>query len=633
MLTAAGLPVQVDPGLGDLAICDADNRQATVTGVFAGVQIDSFGGEPHRDFVLFAEQIVDGDGEAGKLHALRFPFLLEPTPDEKLIVAGQNAGQQIARGFDTGGRDHDAYVAAGWESRNGWLIRELGGNVSIAKQSLRVHRALNVGKDTDLNHVPRRARSAGGFRGLELRFGRQISRFEVAAFQLGIVAAARNIHQLAGIEVQQFFVAEPPVVPPVVVGSELHLTVNVAGREYTSLMYPTTARALFLLAAPLLALAGDFNGTWDATIMNGSDPVAFRMEVSEAPMKVCFFEDAQPVCSTSARVEGTKLVAQWDFLRTDLRLEAQDKTLTGVYHLYRSNRDMNVEARPHQQRPASSEPPAKFEGEWEARNVDRPSAATWQLLLRQSGSDLKGTILRVDGDDGTLVGRVEGKHFSISHFSGDRPVVLTGDLKPDGSLEMKLGRTNLVALRPADARARSLAPPPDPATWARVKNSEEPFHFRFPDVNGREYSEADFRGKPLIVTITGSWCPNCRDEAPFLGELYERYHGKGLEIVALCFEEASDAPEHGQLRSFVRKFGIKYPALLAGEPSGLKTQVPQIENLTAFPSSIYVGRDGRVRTVHTGFPSGGSGEELTRVKSEIRELVERMIAEPIAAAR
>jgi thiol-disulfide isomerase/thioredoxin len=145
-------------------------------------------------------------------------------------------------------------------------------------------------------------------------------------------------------------------------------------------------------------------------------------------------------------------------------------------------------------------------------------------------------------------------------------------------------------------------------------------------MNGRMYTEADFKGKLLVVTITGSWCPNCRDEAPFLAELYERYHAKGLEIAAFCFEDASDT-EHVQLRAFVRKFAMQYPTLLAGEPSQLKDKVPQIENLTAFPSSIYIGRDGRVRTVHTGFPGLGSGEELARVKKEIRELVERMLAD------
>jgi thiol-disulfide isomerase/thioredoxin len=391
-------------------------------------------------------------------------------------------------------------------------------------------------------------------------------------------------------------------------------------------MLPTTVRAFFLFTSPVLLLAGNFNGTWDAAIFPGTYPVNFKMEITEVPAKVCFFEDVQPVCSTSASLTDGKLVAQWDFLKTELRLEPSDKGLAGIYHSFRSNRDMNVQARTHAAAQASPKEFAKLDGEWEARVADRPQAATWQLLLRQSGADIKGTILRVDGDDGTMVGRIEGNHFAISHFSGDRPVALSGDLKADGSLELTMGSTRLLALRPAAARARNLPPPLDPATHARARSPEEPFHFRFPDLNGRTYSEADFRGKPMVVTITGSWCPNCRDEAPFLAELYERYHAKGLEIAALCFEDAGDT-EHVQLRAFIRKFGMQYPALLAGEPSNLKAAVPQIENLSAFPSSIYVGRDGRVRAVHTGFPGPGSGEELVRVKKEIRELVEQMLSE------
>jgi thiol-disulfide isomerase/thioredoxin len=397
-------------------------------------------------------------------------------------------------------------------------------------------------------------------------------------------------------------------------------------------MSQVTARALFLTAVPAIVLAAGLNGTWDATIMPGAEPVAFRMDVTESPAKICFFEDRQPVCSTGAQIASDKLTAQWDFLKTELRLEIKDGTMAGTYHSFRSNRDMNVEARPHRSAPPPSVPPAKFDGEWEVRVPDRPQAAATHLLLQQSGSDIQGTILRLDGDNGTLVGRVDGKHFSISHFSGDRPVVLTGDLQDDGSVKLALGATKMEALRPAAARARNLPPPPDPAKSAHAKNPDEPFHFRFPDLTGRMYTEDNFRGKALIVTITGSWCPNCRDEAPFLGELYQRYHAKGLEIAAFCFEDESDT-ENVQLRAFVRRFGIKYPTLLAGPTSGLQKQVPQIENLSAYPTSIYIGRDGRVRGVHTGFPSAGAGEELTRTKEEIRVLVERMLAEPIAAVR
>ena len=60
----------------------------------------------------------------------------------------------------------------------------------------------------------------------------------------------------------------------------------------------------------------------------------------------------------------------------------------------------------------------------------------------------------------------------------------------------------------------------------------------------------------------------------------------------------------------------------------LKTAVPQIEDLAAYPTSIYVGKDDAVRAVHTGFPSRGSGPELARAEREISTIIERLLAEP-----
>ena len=78
-----------------------------------------------------------------------------------------------------------------------------------------------------------------------------------------------------------------------------------------------------------------------------------------------------------------------------------------------------------------------------------------------------------------------------------------------------------------------------------MKDPTEPFRFSFPDLSGKIVSNTDdrFRGKVVIVSISGSWCPNCHDEAPFLVELYRKYHGQGLEVVSLSFEEAGAAEE------------------------------------------------------------------------------------------
>src|ERR1035438_8987805 len=108
-------------------------------------------------------------------------------------------------------------------------------------------------------------------------------------------------------------------------------------------------RLLFaLFASAGMALATGFDGTWDATILAGGDLVPFRLEVSESPARVCFFEDTQPVCSTAARIEAGKLIAQWDYLRRELRLEIAGGGLQGVYHSLRTGSDLAVQAKPHQ---------------------------------------------------------------------------------------------------------------------------------------------------------------------------------------------------------------------------------------------------------------------------------------------
>lgn len=388
--------------------------------------------------------------------------------------------------------------------------------------------------------------------------------------------------------------------------------------------------ALAILAAALLApapAAADFGGKWDGEVVTAAGRIPFRMEISESPARVCFFEDTEPVCSTSVRIDGASLAAFWDYLNSQLTLSATGGNLAGTYVNLRTRRQIQIAARPRQPVVSPTTPPADFAGEWEVHSANRPGPGN-QLILRQFGTELKGTILRIDGDDGTLVGRIDGNRFAISHFSGDRPILLEGKLAADGTIELESGTQKLVALRPAEARRRDLAPPLDPMTYAHARNPEERFHFSFQDVNGKTYTQDSFAGKPYIVSITGSWCPNCRDEAPFLVELYRAYHPKGLEMAAFCFEAGGD-PTFAPLRAFVRKFRIPYPALIAGEYTAdvLKTAVPQIVNLAAYPTTIYVGRDGRVRSVHTGFPSAGSGEELENVKEEIRATIERMLAE------
>ena len=186
-----------------------------------------------------------------------------------------------------------------------------------------------------------------------------------------------------------------------------------------------------------------------------------------------------------------------------------------------------------------------------------------------------------------------------------------------------------IAVRAVEARSKGIPEPTDPEKHTRVKDENQPFQFSFPDVDGNIVSSTDpqFRNKVVIVNITGSWCPNCHDEAPFLVDLYHRYHALGLEIVALDFEEAEQLADKTRLRAFIKNYGIEYTYLIGGEPKELQAKITQAENLNSWPTTFFLGRDGKVRLVHAGFAAPASGEFNTRLKTEVTETVERLLSE------
>ena len=99
----------------------------------------------------------------------------------------------------------------------------------------------------------------------------------------------------------------------------------------------------------------------------------------------------------------------------------------------------------------------------------------------------------------------------------------------------------------------------------------------------------------VVAIVTGTWCPNCHDEAQYLVQLYKQYRDQGLEIVALDFEEPEQQDELARVKAFTEKYGVEYTYLIAGAPAEMWEKVPQLVNLNTWPATVFVGRDGRVK--------------------------------------
>ena len=230
-----------------------------------------------------------------------------------------------------------------------------------------------------------------------------------------------------------------------------------------------------------------------------------------------------------------------------LTLTLDGDQLKGTYTNKRPNaKPQDVRAHRFSPVPVGSDNPPALAGDWEMRRKAEEATAardtrTWHLMLRQSGAEVSGAILRIDGDTGTLAGHWQNNKLVLSHFAGERPNLLEATVNADGTLAVRLnGTANYLAARTPAARALGIPEPPDPSRYTNVKDPTTPFHFSFPDVTGKIVSDTDamFRGKVVLLAIGGSWCPNCHDEAPFLQQLYRKYLRRGLEIVTLSFEEA-----------------------------------------------------------------------------------------------
>ena len=156
--------------------------------------------------------------------------------------------------------------------------------------------------------------------------------------------------------------------------------------------------------------------------------------------------------------------------------------------------------------------------------------------------------------------------------------------------------------------------------------------FRFPDLDGHivAWDDARFRVKAVLINIFGSWCPNCNDEAPLLAEWDRKYRAKGLEIVGLAFEFTGDAARDREMvRRFARRYGINYTLLLAGVSDKQKASaaVPFITRVAAYPTSVFIGRDGHVRKIYSGFAGPGTGAHFDALKREFETEIKALLAE------
>ncbi len=140
-----------------------------------------------------------------------------------------------------------------------------------------------------------------------------------------------------------------------------------------------------------------------------------------------------------------------------------------------------------------------------------------------------------------------------------------------------------------------------------VNVGDLPPDFTLPDLDGNNVSLSDFEGKVVVVDLWATWCPPCREEIPFLIELYDEFEGQGLVILGVGLDQGGAA----DLAPFVEQNAIDYTIVVGNRSVGEAYQV------TGIPTTFIIGRDGRIAAKHIGF----SNEVRPEMRSEIEKLL------------
>ncbi len=269
-------------------------------------------------------------------------------------------------------------------------------------------------------------------------------------------------------------------------------------------------------------------------------------------------------------------------------------------------------------------------GVWQAEFVDEDGSSVAVGEFSQSGQKVKGTFLTPTGDYRFLAGSAVGNRLRLSAFDGAHAFLFDAQLQ-DGQLSGGFwSRDTYHATWTAELNDEAYAVLPDSWDMVKITTEDQSVAFAFEDLNGQlvQLTDERFQGKPVLINLFGTWCPNCNDEAPVLVDFYDKYHADGLEIVGLAFEFTDDVErDKKQIAEFKKRYGIQYPLLRAGinDKAEAAKILGFLDQVVAYPTSIFLNREHKVVNIHSGFAGPGTGDHFKKLVAELEQQIKDIV--------
>jgi cytochrome c biogenesis protein CcmG/thiol:disulfide interchange protein DsbE len=132
--------------------------------------------------------------------------------------------------------------------------------------------------------------------------------------------------------------------------------------------------------------------------------------------------------------------------------------------------------------------------------------------------------------------------------------------------------------------------------------------FTITSFDGETITLSDLRGQVVIINFWASWCPPCREEAPYLEATWRKYKDQGVVFIGVDYADAES-----KALAYIDEFDITY---FNGPDLG--TRISQMYNMDGVPETYYVAKNGELRGVKIG----------PLAPPELDQKIDELLAEP-----
>jgi cytochrome c biogenesis protein CcmG/thiol:disulfide interchange protein DsbE len=141
-----------------------------------------------------------------------------------------------------------------------------------------------------------------------------------------------------------------------------------------------------------------------------------------------------------------------------------------------------------------------------------------------------------------------------------------------------------------------------------IEAGQAAWEFSLPGTSG-EINLRDFKGKVVYIDFWASWCGPCKKSFPWMNAMQSKYGPQGFKIIAINLDANSEDGKRF-LSTVPANFAIAFDA---------KGVLPRQYQIKGMPSSLLIGRDGKILSQHTGFNDASVAKLEAEIASFIQE--------------